>query len=467
MLLLNSIRGAHSTGVFGVNKDMDDNNPHIVKSVGSPYSLYDYNKSDEFFQKMVSHYGFVVGHGRFSTMGTIDANNAHPFKEGHITLAHNGVIRNYQQLKDYRRHKHIEVDSHLICKLFEEEGAMEVLPTIQGAYTFIWWDANEGTLNFVKNDERPLLWAEYKNKPILSFASEEGTLIWNSIRNKIPLKEMLTLPNHTIFSFKKNSLEYTTKSYKPKIIYGGSRNAPLWDELEERIYTGNFGNNVSSIQKPTNFKQKRKKQSPSSVTEADAFILNNTLITNGLSIGDIIEFDIVDYEVKHDQHMLIWGGNNNHPCVEFYSVKTNVSSDAEKEVIYSDGLRGCISSIQRVPSESTFNGATWRVFVTNFVHIFRKQGEDSTIPNGKPLERVLLSDIYKENYVFTNLELLQMADAGCGWCDKPIPHSDLKDLTALRCWNEAKDPDNDPPVHRLLGLCCKESYDEIPTKTVH
>ena len=212
MLVLNSIRGVHSTGIAGASLLEDD--ASIIKSIGSPYNLYTQKNTDEFFTRMVSKFTTIIGHGRFATKGGIDAINAHPFKEGHIVLAHNGTINNFYQLKDKDKHANIEVDSHLVAKLIEENGAEATLPRISGAFVFAWIDLNEKTFNIARNSQRPLYACKLKSRNVLYFASEEETLAWNANRNAIALDSMWEVETNKIYTYAFGSIEPTIKEFK-------------------------------------------------------------------------------------------------------------------------------------------------------------------------------------------------------------------------------------------------------------
>src|SRR5438309_411743 len=80
---------------------------------------------------------FGVSHTRWATHGKVTNENAHPHFDasGKLALAHNGVIENYQALKDdlvrggdtnFRSETDTEVLAHLIGKLYDESCASTV-----------------------------------------------------------------------------------------------------------------------------------------------------------------------------------------------------------------------------------------------------------------------------------------------------------------------------------------------------
>lgn len=445
MLIVNSLRGSHSTGCFGVSKFKDKNDVSIVKSVGSPYTLFDFNKTNDFFSRMVTNFGLVVGHGRYATRGAIDAPNAHPFREGNITLVHNGVISNYFQLRDSKKHEGIEVDSQLIARLFAEEGAINVLPRIAGAYTFVWFDSDTGLLNIAKNDQRPLFFAEHSKKETLVFASEAETLDWHATRHKVEIDEITPCPNFRLLQYEKDSLECTVTPYKAKPIqttwFKGNNNS--WQSRQDSMY-----DDVKEEQSYQHYKQKRKQQP--TIDKMDEYTVTITEQSHTMKVGEIVEFSVHDYEHKQG-YTIIDGESDNFPNVEFYATGVDI---IEEDLVDCSGIRGSISAIHLVPPDKTFNLTRWRVFITNFVMVFNNNGkealvkvdsqhtnEDDIINSDSDIDSVLAEgytipafdgpDVHMSQFRY-----VELASSGCGWCTGVLTKTDLSKPEHLMLHND-------------------------------
>jgi glucosamine--fructose-6-phosphate aminotransferase (isomerizing) len=105
-----------------------------------------------------------IGHTRWATHGEPSLKNAHPHCDctGNIAVVHNGVITNYQILKEqlireghfFRSETDTEVISHLIEKYFQgdlEQAVMDALKQIEGSYAIAVLIAGENRIVTAKN----------------------------------------------------------------------------------------------------------------------------------------------------------------------------------------------------------------------------------------------------------------------------------------------------------------------------
>lgn len=111
-------RGYDSWGFGLKNKDKIE----IIKDVG------DFEQLNE-FPDIKSNCG--LSHTRWATTGKVSKGNAHPHttEDNKIAVVHNGIIENFQELKDdllNKGHKFkSETDTEIICHLIEEYSKYE------------------------------------------------------------------------------------------------------------------------------------------------------------------------------------------------------------------------------------------------------------------------------------------------------------------------------------------------------
>lgn len=406
MLIVNSLRGAHSTGVAGV-ASQKEGKVNIVKSMYNPYSLFSYTQTDTFFARMVAEFTTIIGHGRYATRGAVNAINAHPFVEDHITLAHNGVINNFYSLKNYTTHKHIEVDSHLIAKLIAEEGAENILPRVEGAYVFIWYDDRDQTLNIARNAARPLYGIKQKNRNTLTFASEVETLIWNGERNNTLYDDPFEIPIHQIHTYHADSIEPVITEYTPtppKPVHH-VRN-PKYD-----IY-GDGDDYSLLIPANKDFKNKRKHHQEATTQDLSTLHLVEKQIS--LELGTNILFTLDDYEASKG-YILVSGYSETYPNILFRaSFQNGVTED---DVFEADFVDGTVMSI--FPNTKPNSRYAWQVFLGNAVlHKDIEEPDDDS--------RVTMFNVMGHTESVTQYRLKEMAHDGCSWCNGIITERELK-----------------------------------------
>lgn len=160
-----------------------------IKLQGDPDAFFALPAVDKYFKRANSSFAWV-GHNRSATIGENTTNNAHPFQHSNIVGVHNGTIRNKWELTDsgYK----FQVDSDALFNGIKLHGAKETLAKVDGAYSIVYFDSDDATINFARNDQRPMHFlkcteksssANVADKEFIFFGSELGMLGWICARN--------------------------------------------------------------------------------------------------------------------------------------------------------------------------------------------------------------------------------------------------------------------------------------------
>ena len=119
-------RGYDSAGIAYIK----DNKLNIIKEQGKIINLKEKINLDE-----ESNLG--IGHTRWATHGRPTKENSHPHHVGRITLVHNGIIENYQELKEELIKKGYqfksETDTEVACALIDSLYNGNIIETINNA----------------------------------------------------------------------------------------------------------------------------------------------------------------------------------------------------------------------------------------------------------------------------------------------------------------------------------------------
>lgn len=193
LLYADVFRGPHATGVYRSNA----NGQTSLYKEAIPASMYLARKGWDDLrggagvgkEPLAQVY---VGHNRYATVGAAgESKNAHPFKEGNITMVHNGTVVKWR----LNEHLKYDVDSHAVCAMLNSHGLAETLKVLDGKFTLVWHDASDNTMNFIRNHERPLHMVEFTDGG-WAFASEGEMLTWINGRRKSPfgIKRTFELP---------------------------------------------------------------------------------------------------------------------------------------------------------------------------------------------------------------------------------------------------------------------------------
>jgi len=171
LLVVDSIRGMHSTGVAFISRYKLDSNK-VLKCVGPATNLVLTKEYEETARKSAM---CIIGHNRYATKGEITVDNAHPFQFEHIIGAHNGTL-DYQAWKCLYENEKYGTDSQAVYSHLNQYGLRETVDQLQGAWALTWYDQRDHTLNFLRNEKRPLHYAYSKDHTTIVWASEYSML---------------------------------------------------------------------------------------------------------------------------------------------------------------------------------------------------------------------------------------------------------------------------------------------------
>lgn len=166
-------RGYDSAGVAYLN----NNEINIVKEPGKIVNLE--SKLDFTIESNLG-----IGHTRWATHGEPNQVNSHPHKVGKITIVHNGIIENCEELKKslknagytFKSDTDTEVACALLDKLYNEKKDMlkvldECRSIFRGAYA----------LGIINDDNQDTLYAIRKDSPLIIALGDEENYIASDI----------------------------------------------------------------------------------------------------------------------------------------------------------------------------------------------------------------------------------------------------------------------------------------------
>lgn len=220
MLVVDQLRGQHSTGIFRVGRHTDDVN--VVKAVGTPDVLMD---TKGFTQAMAGVHRAIIGHNRYATKGAVNRNNAHPFEFDKVVGVHNGSLRSYYKLAG---HSDFAVDSQALYNHIDKNGLRDMVNNCEGAMALVWWNKETNELNIFRNNGRPLFYGTTKDGVVM-LGSEAGMIDWIADRNKIELVvlEEVTANHHMRFHMPKGCT-VVPKPHMEKVEKSVVIHVPFW-----------------------------------------------------------------------------------------------------------------------------------------------------------------------------------------------------------------------------------------------
>lgn len=172
-----------------------------------------------------------ISHTRWATHGGATDINAHPHRQGKITLVHNGIIENYNELREgliekgyvFNTETDTEVAAGIIDDLYNKEGDMlkalnKATYVLKGSYAF----------NIINDDYPDTIFGIRKDSPLIVGTSNEGNILASDIPAIIHVtNKYIILNNYDIVVLTKDNIKYYDRDLNEihkdiKIFNGGS-----------------------------------------------------------------------------------------------------------------------------------------------------------------------------------------------------------------------------------------------------
>lgn len=200
-------RGYDSAGIAYLNNDIK-----IVKNKGKIKNLKEKINLEE-----ISHLG--IGHTRWATHGETNLVNSHPHQVGKITLVHNGIIENYEDIKkELLNEGYIfksETDSEIGCALLDFlyqkhhdmlKSIAEFKKKVKGSYA----------LGIMCSDDLDNLYAIKCASPLIIGISDDGNYIASDVPAILKYtNKYVTLDDLEVAKITKDKVEYYDKNNQP------------------------------------------------------------------------------------------------------------------------------------------------------------------------------------------------------------------------------------------------------------
>lgn len=201
-------RGYDSAGIATLNGETGK--VKLRKCAGRVKDLRKLCKKD----KKVSTCG--IGHTRWATHGGVSDTNAHPHRNGDVLLVHNGIIENYEELKDhFMLHKELksQTDTEVVAAVLNRfyngnphEAIRETVKYLRGTFALV----------IMFRDQPDIIYAIRNVSPIVAACNENGTMLASDVvALGASAEKYIVVPEYVIMELHKTEIKLFHLDGKP------------------------------------------------------------------------------------------------------------------------------------------------------------------------------------------------------------------------------------------------------------
>lgn len=201
-------RGYDSAGIATLNGETGK--VKLRKCAGRVKDLRKLCKKD----KKVSTCG--IGHTRWATHGGVSDTNAHPHRNGDVLLVHNGIIENYEELKDhFMLHKELksQTDTEVVAAVLNRfyngnphEAIRETVKYLRGTFALV----------IMFRDQPDVIYAIRNVSPIVAACNENGTMLASDVvALGASAEKYIVVPEYVIMELHKTEIKLFHLDGKP------------------------------------------------------------------------------------------------------------------------------------------------------------------------------------------------------------------------------------------------------------
>ena len=200
-------RGYDSAGIAYIK----DDEIKIIKKEGPIKNLEENINYDE-------DTNIGISHTRWATHGEANDINAHPHRQGKITLVHNGIIENYDELKKeltkkgyvFKSGTDTEVAAAVIDDVYNKEKDMikvlnKITHILKGSYAF----------NIINDDYKDIIFGIRKDSPLIVGIGENENVLASDIPAIVHItNKYVVLDNYDVVYLTKDNVKYYNRAGK-------------------------------------------------------------------------------------------------------------------------------------------------------------------------------------------------------------------------------------------------------------